>query len=349
MATPPPSRPCPSCGYDLAGLSINSQCPECGAARSCGACGYELAGLPPSAPCPKCGGVQAAARTARVCASCGYDLAGLAEGGKCPECGTIEITSSSRGLLVAASPAYLRTLHSGLTLMTWSMIIFVALRVFAFIASMPIGGTKTTREQLIATLGTMLLMVPTAMNFLGHMRYSTADPLLVPHEGRYAARRVIRFATWLLAPASLAMTSFAIVGVTIFAPASSPVAMGFLYAAEGVNVLGWLVQLSAVLSYSDIVARRAGDDRLAKRAREATYLYPLLIVTPVLLAAVGFVLPGLVCCVVPIACVVWLAVGVAYYCVLVDLGDRVRTIRIIQHATLVEQGLAKPEDRPPFN
>ena|GEM_PF-2452843 len=68
MSDAPPTTPCISCGYDLAGLAVvdgHSTCPECKTrtqvALRCGRCRYSLAGVPEvaaRATCPECGYVN---------------------------------------------------------------------------------------------------------------------------------------------------------------------------------------------------------------------------------------------------------------------------------------------------
>lgn len=79
--------------------------------RACGQCEHDLTGVPLTQPCPQCGW-----KPDIHCIDCGYDLTGLDTNDPCPECAT-PIAESIRGDgLAFASPAYLRTIDRGLTM-----------------------------------------------------------------------------------------------------------------------------------------------------------------------------------------------------------------------------------------
>lgn len=276
----------------------------------------------------------------RPCLACGYDLHDLLEGCVCPECGATERITNNSGRLIDAPPRSLASLATGLRLMGWSLVIYAALRIAAFVMAVLSQSAAAGSYNVRFAVVTSMLAVPAAMNLIGHLRYTTADPWLRRRESRVSARRIVRIVTLGLAPIAMIVPLLAATGVTMFSSAPSPTDLVTLYSAEIVGSALWLAQMSAVLGFARIVARRAGDDSLADHAGRAMWLYPLLMVAPIaffpcLIAGwVGFV---------P-AFAGWLAAGLVYVAILSDLCDRVDAARQRQRSSAVRLDTRVPAE-----
>lgn len=244
----PFNRICPRCQANVHGLDID-RCPECGGS------------MVPS------------------CISCGYDLAGLPRDGVCPECGTPIERSYAPDLLENRSIEFLMQLRSGLSLVVWSILTQVALKLLAFtggIAAMTMGFAPPSSQPIFELFTRAVGLVLTILVLWGWWRITTPDPSRAGTDLDVKPRKVIRVAVVLQAAVGLAGLAFAAayVGTQAISNTLAIIALG-VGLAYG---LAWIVQFFAVMLYLQWLARRIPDPKLHGEARQFMWLGPLLYV-----------------------------------------------------------------------
>lgn len=221
--------------------------------------------------------------TDRSCVRCSYNLLGLPLAGKCPECGT-PVTDSLKGILLQfASPEYLKTLHSGLSLILNGILLMIVVWVADVLLGIRGGGGQSAR-----LLASGLGLIPSIMLILGYWRYTQPDPGFVGKELPNAARKVMRVTVLIQAAATATMFVLQLVLEATGTSAGGAVSI-FALIVLVVTVAGvgaWVVQFFATMRYTRWMASRVPDVHIVKRTR--TYMWLL----PVIAAAGSVVLVG---------------------------------------------------------
>lgn len=220
--------------------------------RACGACRHDLTAAPLNQPCPQCGW-----RPSVRCITCGYDLTGLDEQGPCPECGT-PIAQSIRGDgLAFADAGYLRTLHRGLGMVRWGVVLVVLTFIGGVIALLAISATGVqvplwVEEAIIAGL----LLMSLGLYVGGWWVATTPDPRDGPDGDGSAAGSIARYGAVViivLVAAMLVLTWLA----------------GVRDVLAALLLLAFIVQHGAGSHHVRRLAARAANSRAQRLARHA--------------------------------------------------------------------------------
>lgn len=223
-----------------------------GPPRACGACRHDLTAAPLNQPCPQCGW-----RPSVRCITCGYDLTGLDERGPCPECGT-PIAQSIRGDgLAFADVGYLRTLHRGLGMVRWGVLLVVLTFIGGIITLLAISAAGVQIPSWLEEAVISGLMMLSLGLYVGGWWVATApDPRDGPEGDGPLAATIARYgavAILVLIGGMLLMNWLA----------------GFRDVVVAVLLLVFLVQHGAGSRYVHRLAKRAANGRAGKMARHA--------------------------------------------------------------------------------
>jgi len=218
----------------------------------------------------------------RPCFKCGYRLRGVPLNGQCPECGS-PVADSFRGtLLQFASPEYLATIHSGLSLVLYAILASIVIGVVSIAASLAASAVGPGASKAVQAILQIVSLGLAVVTFLGYLRVTEPDPMFTGEEKPESARNIARIA----AVASIAVAAIQMV-LTFVATAGSGGLMNWLI--MGVGLLGfaaWAVQFFAMMNYARWLGERIPDALIIKNATRYRWLLPVL-------ATVGVVLIGL--------------------------------------------------------
>ncbi len=222
----------------------------------------------------------------RPCFKCSYNLKGLPIMGVCPECG-MPVQDSLKGILLRfASPEYLATIRSGLSLILNGIILSIVVGVgsilvslvFAFkvAAAVRTGTTVGTGDALAICIG-IANLVPTAMIFLGYWRFTQPDPGFVGLERPDSARKIIRIAIGVQAAFQVVHLAFGLIATVLSrGSAISDLIKTFAAILSFASLAAWAVQFFAMMLYLRWLAARLPDLFVLKRSKTYMWLLPLL-------------------------------------------------------------------------
>lgn len=257
---------------------------------------------------PLAGGVL---DSSRPCVRCGYDLMGLPIGGQCPECGT-PVADSLKGILLEhAAAEYLATLHHGLKLVLWSILLYVGLMIVVMFATValgvggamvapgaPAGGPGAAAAPpvvpaLVQPMLQLLMLVPAIMGVIGYYRFSTPDPGFLGQEKPDSARQVLRVCS-IVAAVNAGLSGAVAFSGGAFSPGAFTGAfsldLALAIAAIVVALVGglaWIVQFFAVMRYTRWLGRRVPDDHIVRRTQMYMWLLPVLYIVGSLACGLG--------------------------------------------------------------
>jgi len=101
---------------------------------TCSNCNYNLTGLDLAGNCPECGDL-----ILQKCFWCDYDLTNTNPDTNCPECGVPATTSIGQGVLATTPLDLLKTIHKGFRLATILILVYIVWVVVAMVGFMSIA------------------------------------------------------------------------------------------------------------------------------------------------------------------------------------------------------------------
>jgi len=227
----------------------------------------------------------------RPCVRCSYNLKGLPTTGSCPECGT-PIQDSLRGILLHfASPEYLKSMRTGLSLVLNGILLMIVVMVasifMGLVASMYATGSGV---RLLISLASM---APSIMILVGYWLFTEPDPGFAGLERPDSARKVIRATVAVQAVFQAFHAVFVMLGVN----ASFNLRLGARAVVTPVDLLAillglasliaWAVQFFAVMLYTRWLAARIPDRYVLGRSKTYMWVLPLLQTVGVVLVGLG--------------------------------------------------------------
>jgi hypothetical protein len=227
---------------------------------------YDLAATPPH---PSRGPTVA---SDLPCTGCGYNLRGVPISTVCPECGRAVELSLRGELLRFASPAYLKSIDLGLSVILTSIFIYVLLFILSigihFGASTVLGSTGV----LVLTGGLMLLC--DGAFIFGYWKFTQPDPGYTGREKPASARTVARVAACATAAANLAYFLLELLGS--FVSGIGNFSSIFSYLARFAAWGAWITLFFAIVLYTQHLARRIPDQAVLNQTRTFIWLIPLI-------------------------------------------------------------------------
>lgn len=206
----------------------------------------EPVALPPAAP--------ASVDEDIPCRRCGYNLRGLPIASRCPECGVPLNVSVNGDLLRYSDPEFVGTLHRGVRLMLWGILVSVIGAILAVVV------TATSRSA-VSSLGVQLLpLAGSVLNIIGAWLLTTPDPSGIGEDLYGMARRLIRIA--LIADVLNHVISL---GNQVPVPPAASIVLQVVTALCG---LAGLIGMFAQLVYLEKLASRIPDQALSDRSRQ---------------------------------------------------------------------------------
>ena len=187
------------------------------------------------------------------CRRCGYNLRGLPLLSRCPECGTAVGVSVHGDLLRYSDPQFVTTLHKGVRLMLWSILVTVIGIVALLVTNM------INRSAGLSFGARMLPLAGSVLNVIGAWLLTTPDPSGIGEDRYGTARKVIRFSLG----AAVLNDIINFEGQVAVPPAVYMV----LQVVGGLSAVAGLVGLFAQLHYLEKLATRLPSDALSDRSR----------------------------------------------------------------------------------
>lgn len=187
------------------------------------------------------------------CRRCGYNLRGLPLTSRCPECGTMVGVSVRGDLLRFSDPQFVATLHQGVRLMLWAILVIV-------IGAIAAAVTTALRRASGLSFGVQLLpLAGSLLNVIGAWLLTTPDPSGIGEDQYGTARKLIRF--------SLAMSLLNDIISFDRNMALPPAVNLVLQIISGLSALAGLIGAFAQLQYLEKLATRIPSDALSNRSR----------------------------------------------------------------------------------
>lgn len=236
------------------------------------------------------------------CRQCGYNLRGLAIASKCPECGVPVNVSVGGDLLRYSNPQFVGTLHRGVRLMLWAILVTVAGGVAGIIVAVVV---RTALSSLVMQL---LPLAGSVLNIIGAWLLTTPDPSGIGEDRYGTSRKVIRIA--LLAEVLNHVVSFG-----NLAPVPPPV-FTILQVVSVVCGLAGLIGMFAQLQYLEKLALRLPSRPLSDRAKQIKWglsiTYGAVVIIGAFALLLGRVGPGASGVVIAAGCTAAIAGIVAF-------------------------------------
>jgi hypothetical protein len=234
---------CQHCNYDLTGLKLSSNCPECGdpIIMNCFRCEYELVGVDPEGPCPECG----------------YPIQ----------------DSIGHGSIARCSASHLATLHKGVFLIQAAVIAWILNIFTGAILGGYFGASGQALPQAVNIGLTVVLGFIGTIFVIGWWKFTSTDPGFSPSSNHASAQRFVR--VMLITTAAfmiLNVASNALPQSFYNSAIGAIAAFGFLLAALAV----WLTFLIAQMLYTKSFAPMILNKKVYKRSKYMLWLGPLL-------------------------------------------------------------------------
>ncbi len=186
------------------------------------------------------------------------------------------LANSVRGAFLRFSdPAYLRTIHAGVKLIEWAIV----LRAIAFFGNLLLSATSVVASAYQNDLRSWLLYTPAYLAaYIGWWMFTASDPGLQTFDPSRRPRRWIR------------ITILAAIGVTfvdlVVLVAGLPFARTVTNVVGVLSFVGWVIRTMVAIQYCLWLARRAESAKVAGTAQTMTWGIPVL-------ATVGSIVLGL--------------------------------------------------------
>ncbi len=239
------------------------------------------------------------------CTGCGYNLRGVPISKVCPECGRAVELSLQGEILRFASPAYLKSIDLGLSIVLTSIFVYVLLLILSVGITLGASSILGASGALILTGGLMFLC--DCAFIFGYWKFTEPDPGYTGREKPGSARTVARFAACGTAAANLAQFLLRVLGAV--APAAGDITGTLAYLCRFVAWGAWITLFFAIVLYTQHLARRIPDMPLLNQTRTFIWLIPLV-------GVLGF----------PIFCLGPIAALILYATMLQTLRNRTKEI-----------------------
>jgi hypothetical protein len=213
----------------------------------------------------------------RPCVGCSYNLRGLPVTGNCPECGQ-PVQFSLRGILLQfASPDYLATIRSGVSLVLNGILVYIVLTLVTIFGAVAVSaglGAPVSSGSSFEIVMSLVQLIPTAMIMLGYWKFTQPDPGFVGIEKPDSARSIVRIAVVIQAEFQVLHVLMTVIGGAMPGAALAVGIFAILFAI--VSVVAWAVQFFAMMRYLKWLAARLPDTFIINRAGTYMWLLPVL-------------------------------------------------------------------------
>lgn len=199
----------------------------------------------------------------------------------CPECG-IPVADSLRGILLQyAGAEYRRSVHTGLSLILYGILLLIIINFgAAFAGAILAPSTPSGLTGLFEAVALLLTLATYAMLCVGYWKFSRPDP------GFEGTKNASKSAAVLRISAVVMFFSIFVALVLDVAPLPSKIHEPVKGLAGLVMFVSGIIQFYATMFYVAWLGSRVPDMYIMRRARRSMWLTPILMI----IACIGWVL-----------------------------------------------------------
>ena len=250
---------------------------------TCTTCNYNLTGLDLAGNCPECGDL-----ILQTCFWCDYDLTNTDPNSNCPECGVPATASIGHGILAPVPIETLRTVHTGMRMATTLVLVYIVTAITFTITAVWATSSLTNAQTywvVVAgpTINNLILLAIT----LGWWKISTPlpnIPSLVEAIDRRTFLKVMIFVFAAITGVSMIMSYIP----TDYDPMAKTTTLDVINGIIGlIAIIIMLLFFIAQVRYIGWIAKLVRNKKMEKRAKHLVWSGPIISIVGTFLLFLG--------------------------------------------------------------
>lgn len=250
---------------------------------ACTTCNYNLTGLDLAGQCPECGDL-----ILQTCFWCDYDLTNTDPNTNCPECGVPATTSIGQGVLAPVPAETLTAVHTGMKLATILVLVYIVTVIASVIAMGWAMSTLTNSETywVVIASSTINNLVLLAITY-GWWKISTTLPNIPPLVEATDRRTFLRVMIWVFAAITVVTMLLSFIP-TNYDPMAQTTWVDVITLIVGlISLIIMLLFFIAQVRYIGWLAKLVQNKKMEKRAKHLVWSGPLISIFGVFLLFLG--------------------------------------------------------------